>query len=89
VYGRNGIPEVRPDEIEYIVHYKDNVSISVTIYVLFGSVHKYYTFHTPFHVKKRFRLHKTSDAKEDESGKDLLKDYKKKGPLKKYESKKD
>jgi hypothetical protein len=34
-------------------------------------------------------LHKTSDAKEDESGKDLLKDYKKKGPLKKYESKKD
>jgi hypothetical protein len=89
VYGRNGIPEVRPDEIEYIIDYKNNVSRSVTIYVPFGSVHTCYTFHTLFQVKKRSRLHKTPNAKEDESGKNLLKDYKKKGPLNKYERKKD
>ncbi|KAF0909564.1 hypothetical protein E2562_037190, partial [Oryza meyeriana var. granulata] len=42
----------------------------------------------PRQVKKRSRLHETSGAEEDESGKDLL-NYKKKGPWKKYESKKD
>jgi len=53
VYGRNAILEVQPDEIVYTTDYQKQVSISLTIYVLFGSVHTCYTFHTAFQVRKR------------------------------------
>ena len=53
MYGRNAISEVQPDEIVYTTDYQKQVSISLTIYVLFGSVHTCYTFHTAFQVKMR------------------------------------
>ena len=74
MYACSGILEVGPNAIKYIIDCKDNVSISVTIYVLFGPGHTCYTFHTPFQVKKRPRLHRTSNAKDDESELVLLKD---------------
>ena len=59
MYAHKGIPEIRPDKIEYNVICKDNVSIRVTIYVPFGSVHTCFTFHNPFQVKKRSRSDKS------------------------------
>lgn len=53
MYGHNGIQEVQASEISYVENYKKAVSISLTIYVLFGSVHTCYTFHTAFQVKRR------------------------------------
>jgi len=53
VYGHNNIQEVQASQISYVENYKKVVSISLTIYVLFGSVHTCYTFHTAFQVKMR------------------------------------
>ena len=64
MYAHKGIPEIRPDKIEYNVICKDNVSIRVTIYVPFGSVHTCFTYHNLFQVKNRYRSEK--------SGMDLL-----------------
>ncbi|KAF0920368.1 hypothetical protein E2562_034830 [Oryza meyeriana var. granulata] len=63
VYGRNGISEVQPDEIEYIVVPKEDVKKRPRLHE---------TSDAKKNVKKRSRLHETSGVEEDESGKDLL-----------------
>ena len=80
MYGRNAIQEVQADEIAYIENYKEEISISLTIYVLFGSVHTCYTFHTAFQVKRR-KVMKEDKGPSKEEDKGPSKEDK--GPLKK------
>ena len=61
MFGRKNIAEVQASEIKYAENYKEAVSISLTIYVLFGSVHTCYTFHTTFQVRKRKVLKEGKD----------------------------
>lgn len=63
MFGRKINEKVQASDIIYVQNYKEAVSISLTIYVLFGSVHTCYIFHTAFQVKKR---------KVFKEGKDLL-----------------
>ena len=80
MYGRNAIQEVQANEIAYIENYKEEISISLTIYVLFGSVHTCYTFHTAFQVKRR-KVMKEDKGPSKEEDKGPSKEDK--GPLKK------
>lgn len=82
MYGRNAIQEVQANEITYIKSYKGDISISLTIYVPFGSVHTCYTFHTAFQVKRRNEVLKEDNDK-GSSKKRVLKDDRNKGRSKK------